>query len=306
MLGRGRRFGFTEAAEFASLPPMPREASTRPVPWRDEARLIEPTPGDRDSFGLAFERLVGVMARLRAPGGCPWDREQTLASLKPYLVEEAYEVLEAIDLGGADEHREELGDLLLQVVFQAELRREEGAFDAADVAHGIADKLVRRHPHVFEHQGVEEASEALKHWEQRKAEEKKGRSVLGGVPRNLPALLRAQRVGEKASQVGFDWPGLDGPLDKIREELAELQEAIASKDQSAVEAELGDLLFSVVNVARFLQVGAEDALRNTTDRFMARFQRVEAQLAKAGKSVADTPLESLERMWQDAKRASSG
>jgi MazG family protein len=282
----------------ASSPP-------KPTPWNDESRLIEPPSTDRESFGLAFERLVGVMARLRAPGGCPWDREQTLASLKPYLIEEAYEVLEAIDQGGAAEHREELGDLLLQVVFQAELRREEGTFDAADVAHGIADKLVRRHPHVFEQEGVKEASEALRHWEARKAEEKKGRSVLGGVPRNLPSLLRAQRVGEKASQVGFDWPGLEGPLEKIDEELRELKAAIAAGDQSAIEAELGDLLFSVVNVARFLQVGAEDALRSTTDRFVNRFQHIERELARTGQRFSETSLETLEALWEDAKRSSS-
>lgn len=280
-----------------SLPEVPN----RPAPWKDEERLTEPPAEDRRSFGHAFERLVGVMARLRAPGGCPWDREQTLASLKPYLVEEAYEVLEAIDQGGVDEHREELGDLLLQVVFQAELRREEGSFDAADVAHAIADKLVRRHPHVFEHQGVKAVSEALRHWEQRKAEEKKGRSVLGGVPKNLPALLRAQRVGEKASQVGFDWPGVDGPLEKIDEELAELRAAIATEDAAAIEAELGDLLFSVVNVARFLNVGAEDALRGTIDRFTERFQKIEKRLEAEGKRVADTPLDQLEALWQAAK-----
>lgn len=285
------------------MPPMTKPAAPpRPAPWTEEARLTSPPPSDRQSFGQAFERLVGVMARLRGPGGCPWDREQTLASLKPYLVEEAYEVLEAIDQGSVEEHKEELGDLLLQVVFQAELRREAGSFDAADVAHGIADKLVRRHPHVFEHQGVDEAKEALKHWEQRKAEEKKGRSVLGGVPKNLPALLRAQRVGEKASQVGFDWPGVDGPLEKIDEELAELKAAIADGDPASIEAELGDLLFSVVNVARFLNVGAEDALRGTIERFTQRFQSIERRLLAEGRSVADAPLEELESLWQAAKR----
>lgn len=295
--------GFTNGRQFCSLPAMSPTPAPKPAPWKDETRLTAPPESDRQSFGLAFERLVGVMARLRGPGGCPWDREQTLASLKPYLVEEAYEVLEAIDQGGVEEHREELGDLLLQVVFQAELRREEGSFDAADVAHAISDKLVRRHPHVFEHEGAQEAKEALRHWEQRKAEEKKGRSVLGGVPRNLPALLRAQRVGEKASQVGFDWPGIDGPFEKIEEELGELKAAIDSGDRRAIESELGDVLFSVVNVARFLEVGAEDALRSTTDRFMERFQRVEKELAREGKSVADTPLEALEALWQEAKRA---
>lgn len=271
-------------------------------PSAADRSLHHPTPEERASAGAAFERLVTLMARLRADDGCPWDRAQDLLSLRPYLVEEAYEVLDAVERGSADEHREELGDLLLQVVFQAQIRREEGAFDAAAVAHGITDKLLRRHPHVFGDAGAETAGQALSRWEEIKAKEKAGRSVLGGVPRHLPALLRAQRVGEKASHAGFDWGDAEGPLAKIDEELAELRGAVASGDRRAIEHELGDLLFSIVNVARFVEVSAEDALRGTIERFTARFQHIEAALHARGARMKDTPLEELEQLWQEAKR----
>lgn len=241
------------------------------------------------------------MARLRAEGGCPWDRAQDLSSLKPYLIEEAYEVLEALERGGVDAHREELGDLLLQVVFQAEIRREEGAFDAADVAHGIADKLVRRHPHVFGDQPADSADQAFRRWEDMKAKEKEGRSAIAGVPGGLPALLRAQRVGEKASHVGFDWPSVDGCLAKLEEEIAELRAAIAARDRSAMVRELGDALFSLVNVARRLEVSAEDALRATVDRFSRRFLHVESSIRDRGGSMRDASPEELDALWEEAK-----
>jgi tetrapyrrole methylase family protein/MazG family protein len=273
----------------------------RPAPNTDEAFLTDPPEEARASFGEAFERIVGLMARLRAENGCPWDRAQDLSTLRPYLIEEAYEVLEAVDHGSVHEHREELGDLLLQVVFHAEVRREEGAFDAADVAHAIADKLVRRHPHVFGDKKAAGPDQAFARWEEMKAKEKVDRSVLAGVPSSLPALLRAQRTQEKAAGVGFDWQKVEGPLDKLEEELKELRRAIDGKDRREIEAELGDLLFSVVNVARFLHVTAEDALRGTIQRFASRFTHIERELKARGKSMRQTSLEEMEALWQEAK-----
>lgn len=272
----------------------------RRVPLSDDERIKSPTPAERASFGAAFERIVGLMARLRGANGCPWDRQQTLETLKPFLVEETYEVLDAIDRGTADDHREELGDLLLQIVFQAEIRRQEGAFDAADVAHAIADKLVRRHPHVFEpDRGIDGGPRT---WEAIKRREKGERSAIGGVPSALPALLRAQKLTEKASRVGFDWPSAEGPLDKLDEELAELREAVAGGDARAVRHEIGDLLFSLVNLARFLDADAEDALRGTVDRFEARFMAMEREIRAEGRSVEELDIDELEDRWQRAKR----
>jgi MazG family protein len=274
----------------------------RPAPIQDENFITKPEDADRASFGRAFERIVGLMARLRAQNGCPWDRAQDLRTLRPYLIEESYEVIEAIDKGVVLEHLEELGDLLLQVVFQAEIRREEGAFDAADVAHAIADKLVRRHPHVFGDKAAHGPEDAFKRWEEMKAKEKVGRSVLAGVPPSLPALLRAQRVQEKASQVGFDWPDVQGPLDKVKEEVAELEAAMAKNDAKAIEHELGDALFSIVNVARFLHASSEDALRASIDRFTKRFAHVEAGVKARNKALKESTLDEMEALWNEAKR----
>lgn len=280
--------------------------SERPEPWSDAARLTAPDPADRRSFGRAFERLVGIMAKLRRE--CPWDRGQDLASLRPYLVEEAYEVLEAIDADDPEAHVEELGDLLLQVVFQAEIRRESGAFDAADVAHAIADKLVRRHPHVFGAAEAEDAAAVAETWEQIKAREKAKKaqpdqSILSGVPAALPSLLRAQRVGDKASRAGFDWGEVSGPLDKVKEEVEELTEAIDGGDPAEIAHELGDALFSLVNVARFVGVDAEHALRATVDRFSARFRHIEAVARSEGRALSDMSLDEMEAAWGDAKKA---
>lgn len=280
------------------------------TPRSDPELLTTEDPERRRGFGEAFERLVGVMARLRGPDGCPWDRAQTLDSLRPYLVEEAYEVLDAIEAGTVEDHEEELGDLLLQVVFQAEIRRQEGAFDAADVAQAIADKLVRRHPHVFGADAGASLDEANRGWEAIKAAEKKAKakdpSALSGVPRHLPALLRAQKVGEKASRVGFDWPSVDGALAKVVEELEELRAAIAGGARAEIEHELGDALFSLVNVARFTDVTAEDALRGTVDRFGARFRAVEAEAAAEGRALSAQSVDELEARWQAAKRRLEG
>jgi MazG family protein len=254
----------------------------------------------------ALERLLGIMQRLRAPDGCPWDREQTLASLRPYVLEETYEVLEAIDADDVAGHREELGDLLLQIVFQAELRREAGAFEFADVADAISDKLVSRHPHVFGDATVRDAEAVLKQWAALKREEKArkggGQSALEGVPREMPALARADRLTEKASRVGFDWPDAAGARAKVAEELGELDAAIAAGDRSAMEHELGDALFALANLARKLGVAPEEALRGTIGRFIGRFTHIEETLAARGVPPGEASLVEMELIWEEAKR----
>jgi MazG family protein len=230
--------------------------------------------------GDGLRRLEAIMAILRGPDGCPWDREQTLASLKPYLIEEAYELLETIDTGDTEHHREELGDVLLQVVFQTQLRKEEGAFELDDVAHGIADKLVRRHPHVFGDVQVSGSADVLRNWEAIKRREGRSetdapRSPLAGVPATLPALLRAQRIQSKCAKAGFGWTALHDVRAKVAEETADLGEAIATGDKEAIQSALGDLLFALSGLARFLDVDAEDALRAATGRFIRLFEDVE-------------------------------
>jgi MazG family protein len=256
--------------------------------------------------GANFGELVALMQRLLSPDGCPWDREQTLATLKPFLVEEAYEVLEAIDAGDVREHCEELGDLLFQIVFQAELRAAEGAFGIEDVITAIHRKMVRRHPHVFGEVAVKDSSEVLANWDKLKAaehaEQGKQRRALDGVPLDLPALLRAQRIGEKAAAVGFDWPDAAGVREKIKEELAEIDEAIASGDQAAVEHEVGDLLLAVSRYAAKLGVAPEDALRSALRRFSSRFEAMEERVTASGKQLKGSTLEELDRVWTEVKR----
>jgi tetrapyrrole methylase family protein/MazG family protein/ATP diphosphatase len=259
--------------------------------------------------GETLPRLVGVMRRLLASDGCPWDREQTFESLRRYVLEEACEVIDAIDGGDRKAMREELGDLLLQVVFQAELGRREGSFAIDDVVSAIVEKLVHRHPHVFGDLEAKDADEVLRNWEKLKAKEKQGRGLLGGVPRSLPALTRAQRVGEKVARVGFDWESSQGSRAKVAEEMAELDAAVARKDKNAVEEELGDVLFALVNLARHVDVDAEGALRRTIDKFTRRFSHVEKRVAEVnggwgepGKDGGGTlPLETLDRYWEEAK-----
>lgn len=251
-------------------------------------------------------RLLALMARLRGPGGCPWDRKQTHESLRPYLLEETHEVLEAIDLGDDADLEEELGDLLLQVVFHAELAREDGRWSMADVARGITEKLHFRHPHVFGGKDAPDAEAALARWEEVKAEEKaaKGKaraSVVDGVPKAAPALMRAERVTDKAASVGFDWPDRDGVRAKVDEELAELDAAVADGDRDAIAHEVGDLLLTVVNLARWLDVHPEDALRETVERFTRRFQHVEQALEGEGRRPKDVDLARLDALWNEAK-----
>ena len=253
-----------------------------------------------------MEKLLGIMARLRGPGGCPWDREQTLETLRPYVLEETYEVLEAIQSGDPRAHCEELGDLLLQIVFQAELASEEGHFAFADVAEAISRKLVYRHPHVFAGAEVKDSEAVLQQWAALKRKEKQarggGKSVLEGVPRELPALARAERLTEKASRIGFDWPDVRGARAKVDEELAELDEAVAGGDRRRMEEELGDVLFALANVARKLSIPPEEALRGSVDRFVARFQYIEEQLEHRGIPHAGASLEEMEALWLEAKR----
>jgi tetrapyrrole methylase family protein/MazG family protein len=267
---------------------------------------------------LAVERLLAIMARLRGPDGCPWDREQTLATLRPYVLEETYEVLEAIEDGDPEAHREELGDLLLQIVFQARIAEEEGRFDFAGVADAISEKLLSRHPHVFGPgaqdadarpdpgaPGVRDADGVLRQWAALKKQENeakgRGKSVLEGVPRELPALARAERLTEKASRVGFDWPDVAGARAKVTEEIGELDEAIASGDGAHIEDELGDVLFAVSNLARKLGIPPEEALRGTLGRFIARFQYVEGALERQGVAHGTATLAEMDRLWEEAK-----
>jgi nucleoside triphosphate diphosphatase len=253
----------------------------------------------------AIERLLSIMERLRGPGGCPWDREQTLKTLRPYVLEETYEVLEAIDAGDSREHCEELGDLLLQIVFQAQLTKEQGQFEFADVAEAISNKLVSRHPHVFGTSDVKDAEGVLRQWAALKREEKRakggGESVLEGVPREMPALARADRLTEKASRIGFDWPDHAGAREKIAEELGELDRAIASGDRDAIERELGDLLFAAANLARKLGVAPEEALRGTLARFVSRFRHVERELERRGVPHGGASLAEMDALWDEAK-----
>jgi MazG family protein len=271
-----------------------------------EDKLPDLTPLPGKQTGVEVTKLVGLMQRLLAPDGCPWDREQTLATLVPYLVEETYEVVDALAAGDVDDHREELGDLLLQVVFQSELRFAEGKFGIDDVARGIVAKLVHRHPHVFGDVVAKDADAVLANWAKLKAKEKaqKGKhGALDGVPQSAPALLRATRTGEKAGAVGFDWPDADGPRAKVDEELRELDEARGAGDRNEMQRELGDLLFATVNLARKLGLDAEQALRDATDRFARRFGHLERTLAAEGRAVADALPDEQDRLWEAAKRA---
>ncbi len=251
-----------------------------------------------------FDRAMTIMRRLRAPGGCPWDAEQTHDSLKRYLVEECYEVIEAIDNGDDALLKEELGDLLLQPLFHAAIAEERGSFTIDDVLETLADKLVRRHPHVFGDEQIRTSDEQVANWEKIKKEEKgeERRSALAGVPPHLPALLKAQKITEKAARVGFDWEHVDQVFAKVLEELHELEETLTSRDQERMEAELGDLLFAIVNLGRFLSVNPEDALRKTITRFSTRFAHVEDTLHGRGVQLKDATLDEMEALWQEAKK----
>ena len=291
--------------------------------------------------GKRFERAVAIMAKLRAPGGCPWDREQTFDSIKPYTLEEAYEVIEAIDNRDWEELTGELGDLLLQVLFYSEMAQEEGKFSIDDVLDRLSNKLINRHPHVFGDVVAETSGEVLRNWEAIKAEEKKKRleergvsveteekteSILSGVSSKVPSLMEAHKLSLRAVHVGFDWPNIDGLFDKLKEETQELQAEVAkipppgpvpvgrgtagAKGESVppelhqrLEGELGDLFFVLVNLARYLSVDPESALRKTNRKFRRRFEYVEQQLNARGKKIDESSLDEMEELWQESKQA---
>jgi tetrapyrrole methylase family protein / MazG family protein len=254
--------------------------------------------------GETFAELLDLMAQLRGANGCPWDRQQSHSSLRPFLLEESHELLDALDQGNTSKIREELGDLLHQIIFHCQIAAEIGAFTAADVVRDLKDKMVRRHPHVFSGKALPDAEKVLKHWAEIKAAEKGGEapaSALGNLPKSMPALARAQTVAERASRVGFDWPDVAPVWLKIDEELTELKTACSSSDKRRTAEELGDLLFSLVNLSRFLGMQSEYALADATERFIKRFHYIETRLRELGTSPAASSLEVMDALWNEAK-----
>jgi MazG family protein len=267
--------------------------------------------------GEKFEKLVEIMATLRGPNGCPWDKEQDFNSLKPMLVEEVYEVLEAVENDDMDGLSEELGDMLLHVLFHAQLGKEIGRFDIDTVIDKISAKLVRRHPHVFGGESASTSEEVIKNWEAIKAQEKaqklsnrtaEQRSLLEGIPNKLPAIHEAHQISSRVARVGFDWPDIDGVFEKLQEEVRELKEVIAcggDDRRERLEDEIGDLLFVIVNIARHVKIDSESALKRANRKFKARFQFVERELARQGKKLEETSLDEMEALWQEAKQSGS-
>ncbi|MGD0497472.1 MAG: nucleoside triphosphate pyrophosphohydrolase [Bryobacteraceae bacterium] len=271
-------------------------------PWR--RRLHEPPCYPEDiAAGEKFQELAALLARLRAPGGCPWDREQTFDSIKPYTLEETYEVLDAIDRRDWKGLAEELGDFMLQAVFYAEMAAEQGLFTIEDALDAVNAKLIRRHPHVFGEESADSAGDVKRIWADVKAAEKKGENagLLAGVPRALPALVEGQQIASRAAGVGFDWENPEQVLDKLREELAEFDQARRGGSQAEMEDEMGDLLFVLVNLARFVKVDPEQALRKTNAKFRERFGYIERKLAERGRKAGDSNIEEMEALWQEAK-----
>lgn len=252
-----------------------------------------------------FAELVKTVEILRSPNGCPWDREQTHASLKRCAIEEAYEVVEAIDGGNAAQIEDELGDYLLQVLLHAQIASETGQFDVGDVCRTIRKKLIRRHPHVFGDTKISGVDDVLTNWEQIKRKEPgydKRKSILDGIPKSLPALMRAAKISKKAAKVGFDWPDSGSRLNKIKEEIGELEEAVQNDNKAEMREEIGDILFAVVNVARAHGIDPEDALRQTNDKFMYRFGKIEEKAEEDGCSLSDMTLEEMDAVWNQAKQ----
>jgi MazG family protein len=259
------------------------------------------------SAGQKLQRLIEIMARLRAPDGCPWDREQSFDSIRKYTVEETYEVLDAIDRRDWAELCEELGDFMLQAVFYAQMASEEGHFSLGDCLDRINEKLIRRHPHIFADETARTGDEVLKLWDAVKAEEKRGKTeapqgLLDGIPRAQPALIEAQQISSRAARSGFDWASAEDVLAKLEEELAEFRAAQQAASSDEMEDELGDLMFTIVNLARFAKVDPEQALRRTNAKFRRRFGHLEQRLGEQGQQVAGTPIEQLEILWQEAKK----
>jgi len=259
---------------------------------------------EKNDHDKAFRQLVELMAALRGPEGCPWDRKQTPESLKPFLVEECYEVIDALDEGKPDKIKEELGDLLFQIIFHARIAEEAGQFSMRDVITAIQEKMTRRHPHVFGDEKLFTDKEVLANWEEIKKKEKgheDRKSILEGVPNELPSLLRAHRLQERAARVGFDWNHLNEALPKLDEEIAEFKESLKEENAGKIEEELGDVFFTLVNISRFLGVNPDEALRKTISKFIHRFRYIEEQAESAGKSLNDMSMNDMEKLWQEAK-----
>lgn len=271
-----------------------------------DGRLSAAQVAEAEADGASLARLLKILKILRGPDGCPWDREQTHESLRPYLLEECHEVIEAVDAGDMDALREELGDLGMHVAFQAELAEERGDFRLSDSLDHVCAKLLHRHPHVFGEAEAADAAEVERLWERIKAKETKGgerrESILDGLPVTLPGLLRAQRIQEKVAGVGFEWAGVEGALEKLREEFGEFEEALRSGTAREREEEFGDFLFSAVNAARYLGVSPEDGLRRTNEKFIRRFRAVEKRMREAGEDVAESDLERMDAHWEAVKR----
>ena len=280
--------------------PAPRKKSAKKSA---AAQLASPAARRKGVAELA--RLLDIMARLRRPGdGCPWDLEQTIDTIKPNLIEEAYEALDAMESGNREHLTEELGDLLLQIVFQAQIAAQEGSFNFADVAQGISEKLIRRHPHIFGDVKVADSKEVLRNWDAIKKTEKKARiSALDGIPKHVPPLHRAYQMQKLAARVGFDWSDVSGALKKLAEEIGELQEAIAAKNRKHIVEEIGDLLFSVVNVARFVKVDPAYALELTNAKFIRRFRAVEDEIVAGGRRMKDCTLAEMDAIWDKIRAA---
>lgn len=278
--------------------------SNFPIAW-DPGTSGEVTLEKRTGAGESFSELISIMARLRGEQGCPWDKEQTHTSLKPALLEETYELLEAIEGGDPKKLKEELGDLLHQVVFHCQIAVEQSHFTIEDLLSRLKEKIVHRHPHVFSGHPLSDPDSVLRHRVQIKAKEKESgqtTSSLGELPRAMPALARAQRVTERASYFGFDWPGPQQVWDKIEEELDELKTALSSGEKSRVGEEMGDLLFSLVNLSRFLDLQAEDALAQSVDRFLKRFAHIETKIRQQGKTLTEASFEEMDALWEEAKK----
>jgi tetrapyrrole methylase family protein/MazG family protein len=269
-----------------------------------KAQIAEDKIVKNEPAGETFAKLLDVMAQLRGDHGCPWDKEQSHRSLRPFLLEESHELLDALNKGDSAKIREELGDLLHQIVFHCQIAAENGAFTAADVVRDLTDKMVRRHPHVFSGKALPDADTVLKQWAKIKVNEKSSEapeSALGDLPKSMPALARAQTITERASQVGFDWPDIAPVWRKVEEELAELKTACFSGEKRRVADELGDLFFSLVNLSRFLGLQSEDVLAQATGRFVKRFGHVESRLRETGQNPATSSLEAMDRLWDEAK-----
>ena len=286
------------------------------------AVATRPARGKALGAGQWFEKLVALQARLRAANGCPWDREQTHSSLRTYLIEEAYEVLDALESGDDAKFAEEMGDLLLQIVFHSQIAREEGRFSVSDVIREVHEKMVRRHPHVFGEKRAKDASEVLKNWEQIKSEERRAKgvskaplggtdeldskSLMTGVPRGLPAALEGYQLTRRAARIGFDWEDVNGIFEKIQEEGAEVCHALSTMEPLRIEGEIGDLLFAAVNLARFVNVDPEIALKKANAKFVKRFQAMERQAESTGRKLADVPRAEMESLWEAVKRIEKG